>query len=50
MDAKFGEMVSYQHPNITSVPFKDAIKKHNFVTLDTALMRNARGVGISFGD
>ncbi|MDY6801091.1 MAG: ATP-dependent 6-phosphofructokinase [Bacteroidota bacterium] len=50
MDGKFGEMVSYQHPHITSVPFKDAIKKPNFVSHDTALMRNARGVGISFGD
>lgn len=50
MEGRFGEMVSYQHPDITSVPFKDAIKKPNFVTLDTALMRNARGVGISFGD
>lgn len=47
---KFGEMVSYRHPHITSVPLKDAIQKPNYVTHDTALMRNARGVGISFGD
>ncbi|MGE0088241.1 MAG: 6-phosphofructokinase [Bacteroidales bacterium] len=47
---KFGEMVSYRHPHITSVPFKEAITVPNYVTLDTALMRNARGVGISFGD
>jgi len=50
LEAKFGEMVSYRHPHITSVPFKEAIQEPNFVTLDTALMRNARGVGISFGD
>ncbi len=50
LEGKFGEMVSYRHPEITSVPFKEAIKKPNFVTNDTALMRNARGVGISFGD
>jgi len=50
LEGKFGEMVSYRHPEITSVPFKDAIDRPNFVTLDTALMRNARGVGISFGD
>jgi len=49
-EGKFGEMVSYQHPHITSVPFKEAIQEPNFVTLDTALMKNARGVGISFGD
>lgn len=50
LEGKFGEMVSYRHPEITSVPFKDAIDRPNFVTVDTALMRNARGVGISFGD
>lgn len=50
LEGKFGEMVSYRHPYITSVSFKDAIKKHNKVTQDTAIMVNARGVGISFGD
>ncbi len=50
LEGKFGEMVSYRHPYITSVTFKDAIKEPNKVTLDTAVMRNARGVGISFGD
>ncbi|MDA3953320.1 MAG: ATP-dependent 6-phosphofructokinase [Bacteroidales bacterium] len=50
MEGKFGEMVSYRHPHITSVPLKEAIQEPNFVTKDTALMRNARGVGISFGD
>jgi 6-phosphofructokinase 1 len=50
LEGKFGEMVSYRHPQITSVPLKDAISRPNYVTLDTALMRNARGVGISFGD
>jgi 6-phosphofructokinase 1 len=50
LEGKFGEMVSYRHPYITSVSFKDAIKKPNKVTPDTAVMKNARGVGISFGD
>ena len=50
LEGKFGEMVSYRHPYITSVPFKEAIQKPNLVTSDTALMINARGVGISFGD
>ncbi|MFC2151164.1 6-phosphofructokinase [Bacteroidota bacterium] len=50
LEGKFGEMVSYRHPHITSVPFTEAIQQPNFVTLDTALMQNARGVGISFGD
>ncbi len=50
LEGKFGEMVSYRHPHITSVPLKEAIQKPNLVTSDTALMINARGVGISFGD
>ncbi|MFO8234747.1 MAG: ATP-dependent 6-phosphofructokinase [Bacteroidales bacterium] len=47
---KFGEMVSYRHPYITSVPFKEAICEPHLVTQETAMMVNARGVGISFGD
>jgi 6-phosphofructokinase 1 len=50
LEGKYGEMVSYRHPYITSVPFKDAIKEPNRITPDTAIMKNARGVGISFGD
>jgi 6-phosphofructokinase 1 len=50
LEAKFGEMVSYRHPNIISVPFTDAIREPHFVTLDSDLMKSARGVGISFGD
>ncbi len=50
LEGKFGEMVSYRHPNIISVPFKDAISKPHFVTKDSDLMKSARGVGISFGD
>jgi 6-phosphofructokinase 1 len=47
---EFGRMVSYQHPYITSVTLKDAIQKPNLVTMDTALMKTARGLGISFGN
>ncbi|NOQ27273.1 MAG: ATP-dependent 6-phosphofructokinase [Bacteroidales bacterium] len=50
MDGKFGEMVSYRHPHITSVPFTEAIREPHCVTLDSDLMKSARGVGISFGD
>ena len=49
-EGKFGEMVSYRHPHITSVPLKDAISQHNYVGEDSDLIKNARGVGISFGD
>ncbi len=50
LEGKFGEMVAWRHPYVTSVPFKDAIKEPHLVTPDTAIMVNARGVGISFGD
>ena len=45
-----GLMVSYLHPNITRVTLKDTIQKPNLVTMDTALINTARGVGISFYD
>lgn len=50
LNGEFGRMVSYRHPYITSVSLKEAIQKPNLVTLDTALMKTARGLGISFGD
>ena len=50
LEKKFGEMVSYRHPYITSVKIEDAISKPNLVTNDTALIKTARGLGISFGD
>ncbi len=50
LEGKFGHMVSYRHPYITSVPLKAAISKPNLVTHDTALIKTARGIGISFGD
>jgi len=50
LNEEFGRMVSYAHPYITSVTLKDAIQKPNLVTLDTALMKTARGLGISFGN
>ncbi len=50
LNGEYGRMVSYSHPYITSVTLKDAIQKPNLVTLDTALIKTARGVGISFGE
>ncbi len=50
LENDYGKMVSYDHPNITSVPLISAISKPNFVSPNTPLLLNARGVGISFGD
>ena len=50
LNEEYGRMVSYRHPYITSVTLVDAIQKPNLVTLDTSLMKSARGLGISFGN
>ena len=50
LEKKFGHMVSYRHPNITSVLIKDAISEYNTVKEESYLMKAARGIGISFGD
>jgi ATP-dependent phosphofructokinase / diphosphate-dependent phosphofructokinase len=49
LNEEYGRMVSYRHPYITSVSLVDAIQKPNLVTMDTALVKTARGLGISFG-
>ncbi|NCU35451.1 MAG: ATP-dependent 6-phosphofructokinase [Bacteroidales bacterium] len=47
---EFGRMVSYRHPYITSVSLAEALLQPNLVDNETALMKTARGIGISFGD
>jgi 6-phosphofructokinase 1 len=49
LKGEYGRMVSYRHPEITSVSLEDALQKPNLVEPDTALMKTARGIGISFG-
>ncbi len=49
LEGKFGHMVSYRHPDITSVTLEDAVAKNKLVTWNDALMQTARGIGISFG-
>ena len=48
-EEKFGQMVSYRHPHITSVPIKEAIESYNFVNLDHSLIKTANGIGLSLG-
>ena len=50
LEGKFGQMVSYRHPKIVSVPISEAIDKYNFVKPSSNLVRTAKGVGICFGD
>jgi 6-phosphofructokinase 1 len=49
LNKEFGRMVSYRHPNITSVSLEEALSRPNLVESDTALMKTARGIGIHFG-
>ena len=49
LDKEYGQMVSYQHPDIVAVPLKDAIGKPNLVTLDNRIIQTAKGLGISLG-
>ncbi len=46
---KFGEMVSYQPPNITSVPLDKAISSLKLVDPEGELVKDAEGMGVSFG-
>ncbi|MDF1548799.1 MAG: ATP-dependent 6-phosphofructokinase [Bacteroidales bacterium] len=50
IEGKFGEMVSYRHPEILSVPFVDATSRYNYVQKDSTLIRTAIGVGMCLGD
>ncbi len=40
LEGNFGEMVSYRHPKIVSVPIIDVIKNYNFVDLESNLIKN----------
>lgn len=47
---EFGKMVVYRQPEVTSVSLKEAIKKYNYVDVDSSLVKTAKGIGICFGD
>jgi 6-phosphofructokinase 1 len=46
---RFGEMVSYQPPAVTSVPLEKAISNLRLVDPDGELVNMAAGLGVSFG-
>ena len=50
LEKKFGEMVSYKHPDIVSVKIKEAISKYNVIKKDSSLVKTARGIGICLGN
>ncbi len=48
-EGKFGHMVSYDPPAITSVPLEKAITKLKLVNPEEPLVKAAEGMGVSFG-
>ncbi len=48
-EKKFGHMVSYRPPEITSVPLEKAIRKMKLVDPKGDLVKAAESVGVSFG-
>jgi 6-phosphofructokinase 1 len=47
---QFGQMVSYQHYQVGSVPIADAVGTLRLVDPESEVVAAARGVGVSFGD
>lgn len=50
LEQQFGQMVAYRNQDVIPVPIEEAIEEYNFVKMDSALVRTARGVGICLGD
>jgi 6-phosphofructokinase 1 len=49
-DGKFGVMVAYTPPTISTVPMIDVIGRTKLVPLDSDTMQTARDIGITLGD
>ncbi len=49
LNRQFGQMVAYHHPNLITVPLKEAIAKPNLVAIDSDLVKTAKGLDISLG-
>jgi 6-phosphofructokinase 1 len=50
-EKKYGNMVVYNHPEITYASLEEVVKKLNFINpLNNSLLCSAKKIGISFGD
>ncbi|MCE9611038.1 MAG: 6-phosphofructokinase [Chthoniobacter sp.] len=49
-EGKFGDMVSYQNYEVSSVPIAAAVHRIKLVSPDSQMVQTCRAVGISFGD
>jgi 6-phosphofructokinase 1 len=50
VERRFGEMISYNPPEMSSVPIVDAVHQIRTVDADGPAVQAARALGISFGD
>ncbi len=50
LEGKSGRMVALKNNSISSVTLEEATQKYNFVEKDGAIIKAAKGLGISFGD
>ena len=49
-EEKFDRMVTWQQPEVMTVPLEDAIAKYTAVEPHSTLVKMARGLGIGLGD
>lgn len=49
LNGEFGQMISYRHPEVVTVPLQDAIGEYNFIEQDSNLVKTAKGLGICLG-
>ncbi len=50
IEKKFGEMICYNPPHMSSVPIMEAVNHLRTVEPDCAIVQAARALGVSFGD
>ena len=50
LDKEFGKMVALKDGRFVAVPISEAIKKYNYVDVNSDLVQTAKDIDISFGD
>jgi ATP-dependent phosphofructokinase / diphosphate-dependent phosphofructokinase len=50
LEKKFGHMVAFRNNAVTSVTLDEATREYHFVKKNSAIVKAAKGLGISFGD
>ena len=50
MDKAYGKMVGIKHDEIVRIPLEDVAGKLKMVDPDSSIIKEAKALGISFGD